>query len=312
MNRLAALTTLIAIASSSVLPASAADVYRWVDQNGNVTYADRPQPPSDASSARAAGTSIDELLELSGLRVQLASITVRIADEFRPGKGQMRPSDQAIIDRVIREIFRSETMYTSVRNELDRRIDPIKIETAAAWFRSPLGRQIIALEVASSRTADSKILEYGKSVRNNPAAAKRAALIDRLDEVTGSSELTLDIGAAVIRATQKAVSDASEPARKLTRDQIARLTSDARLRSRDTVRAQVTAAMLYSYRTLDDRDLEAYVQFASSEAGRWYTDASRKALLQAVDAMVDRGAVELVRAVPLERWRLARSPTPPR
>ena len=50
--------------------------------------------------------------------------------------------------------------------------------------------------------------------------------------------------------------------------------------------------------------------FASSDAGRWYHHAMHKAMISAVGRTVEQTAVELVRAVPVERWARAAQPAP--
>jgi hypothetical protein len=52
------------------------------------------------------------------------------------------------------------------------------------------------------------------------------------------------------------------------------------------------------------------VVFASSDAGRWYHSALHKAMISAVGRTVEQTAVELVRAVPVERWARAAQPAP--
>jgi hypothetical protein len=68
--------------------------------------------------------------------------------------------------------------------------------------------------------------------------------------------------------------------------------------------------MLYTYQTLDDDELAEYVRFSSSDAGRWYNTAMRKALVGSIGKAVEQAAAELVRAVPLERWARAAMPAP--
>jgi hypothetical protein len=69
-------------------------------------------------------------------------------------------------------------------------------------------------------------------------------------------------------------------------------------------------ATRYAYRDLSDDELTAYVVFASSDAGRWYHNAMHKAMISAVGRTVEQTAVELVRAVPVERWARAAQPAP--
>jgi hypothetical protein len=57
-------------------------------------------------------------------------------------------------------------------------------------------------------------------------------------------------------------------------------------------------SMLLAYRGLSDDELEQYVQFVESDAGRWYMTLMNSALLTAVDAAADATASELATAMP--------------
>ena len=152
---------------------SGAETYRWVDEQGNVTYSDRPPQPREIRTPapdamptpdvkapepkapdvkasdmktfdvkvpevkapevkapevktsdvrtppemktpemKAGPTKIDELLQLAGVRAQLVGLLSRVTVDLRPPPGQMSPADQAIIDRILAQSLRHETVYT--------------------------------------------------------------------------------------------------------------------------------------------------------------------------------------------------------
>lgn len=382
-----ALGTLLVLAST----ASAAQTYRWVDEQGNVTYSDRPpQPretrapvpeakpaldprppdakapelkapdvkapapkgpeamppdlkpldvtrpetkappepksldaqtpprPRDAKAMiptiplpKAGPTKIDELLELSGARAQLVGLAARVAADLRPAPGQMSSTDMAAIDRILTQSLRHEAVYGAVRDAFLPQVDRTSLETTAAWLRTPVGRKIIALEVASSQPgAEQKVVEYTAGVRANPPSARRLELLQRLDWVTGANETSADLVAAIARGLSTAVSAAGPPESRLRPGQIEDRAAQARARASETLREVRTMSMLYTYQTLEDDELSEYVRFSGTDAGRWYNTAMRKALVEAIGKAVEQTVTELVRAVPLERWARAAMPAP--
>jgi len=125
-DRVAALLVLGLLVTAA--PASA-ETHRWVDARGVVNYSDRaPQPPGEppvsvavAAPAEPVSTvavapaapravvtpvtpsgpiTLDELFELTGTRRQLAGLTVRLAREFRPARGQVSAGAEATIERI--------------------------------------------------------------------------------------------------------------------------------------------------------------------------------------------------------------------
>jgi hypothetical protein len=291
------LSAMLVVASTP----SAAGTYRWVDEQGNVNYSDRPpqpreirtptpetkptleprtpdakaqgikapevkapapkvpeattpslkpldvtrpemktQPESrglDAQSPprardakatipplplpKAGPTKIDELLELSGARAQLVGLVARVAADLRPAPGQMSAADMATIDRILAQSLRHDAVYGAVRDAFLPHVDRPSLETTAAWLRTPVGRKIIALEIASSQPgAEQKVAEYTAVVKANPPPARRLELLQRLDWVTGANETSADLVAAIARGLSTAVSAAGPPKAGCGRDRL--------------------------------------------------------------------------------------------
>jgi Domain of unknown function (DUF4124) len=370
------LTAIIALA---LLPAtSGAETYRWIDDQGNVTYSDRPpqsreigapetqpaperkvletrtpgseapasqaktpeaktpdpramepkspevktpEPPPKARDAKATvppapvprsgPTKVDELLELSGARIQLAGLLSRVAGDLRPPPGQMSAADTATIERILAQSLRLEAVYGALRDAFRPQVDRPNLEAAAGWLRTPVARKIIALEITSSEpSADQKLADYAANVKANPPPARRLELLHRLDWVTGANETSADLVAAIARGLASAVSAAGPPEARLRPGQLDDRAAQVRARTYESLHEVHTMSMLYTYQTLDDDELAEYVRFSSSDAGRWYNTAMRKALVGSIGKAVEQAAAELVRAVPLERWARAAMPAP--
>ena len=50
----------------------------------------------------------------------------------------------------------------------------------------------------------------------------------------------------------------------------------------------ITASMLYSYQSLGDGELLSYIDFSNSEAGRWYHESVKRALLNTLEGASTR------------------------
>ena len=337
------------IAALALLPApGGAETYRWVDDQGNVTYSDRPPQPREPGAAtapdpraselrspevkapdptprsrdakatvpptpipRAGPTKLDELLELSGVRLQLAGLLSRVAMDLRPPPAQMSAAEIAVIDRILAQSLRHETVYGAVRDAFRPQVDRPNLEATAAWLRTPVARKIVMLEIASSEpSADQKVAEYAASLKANPPPTRRLELLQRLDWVTGANETSADLVAAIARGLSTAVSATGPPETRLRPAQLEDRAAQVRARAYESLREVRTMSMLYTYQTLGDDELTEYVRFSGSDAGRWYNTAMRKALVGSIGKVVEQTATELVRAVPLERWARAAMPAP--
>ena len=267
--------------------------------------------PPPVAIPRTGPTKIDELLELAGVRAQLAGLVNRVAVDLRPPPGQMSPADRAAIERVLVHSLRQEAVYGAVRDAFRLQVDRPNLEAAAAWLRTPVARKVVALEIASSEPGvEQKVADYAASLKANPPSARRLELIQRLDWVTGANETSADLVAAIARGLSSAVSAAGPQESRLRPGQIEDRTAQVRARATETLREVRTMSMLYTYQTLQDEELSEYVRFSGTDAGRWFSIAMRKSLVGAIGRAVEQTAAELVRAVPLERWARAATPAP--
>lgn len=340
-----------------------AEIYKWVDDHGNVTYSNRPPQPDEGRTiapetaptppttsapelkpldarpapalharpvpsplkehdakpaplppaiAKTGPTKVDDLLELSGTRAQLAGLVRNLAAEIRPAPGKMSAKDDAAVDRVLARTLRHETVYALVRDAFLPQVDRTNLEATAAWLRTPLARKIVALEIASSEPGvQQRVVEYAAALKANPPTERRVELIQRLDWATGSTEISADLIAAVARGITMAVSAAGPAEQRLRPGQIEDRVAQVRSRVNNGLREVQTASTMYAYRGLTDDELAAYVLFSGSEAGRWYNAAIRKAMGSALSRAVEQTASELVRTVPLDRWAQAAAPPQP-
>jgi len=125
------------------------------------------------------------LLELSGLKAQLAGIASRLAGQLQPTQGQMSLKDQTAVDRILARAVSHDKIYALVRDELRRDVDRVRLEATVAWLRSPVARKIAALEVASSEPAtEQKIGVYAAGLKANPPPAPRVELLQKLDWIS--------------------------------------------------------------------------------------------------------------------------------
>src|SRR5437879_11777899 len=93
----------------------------------------------------------------------------------------MSPADQAIIDRILAQWLRQETVYSAVRDAFRPQVDRPSLETTAAWLRTPVERKIVALEIAASEPgADQKVADYAASVKTNTPPDSEHELLQRL------------------------------------------------------------------------------------------------------------------------------------
>lgn len=262
-----------------------------------------PPPPGPDVIVRAGPATVDEILELSGMRPQLPGLVRALGAEYRPPAGQLSEHDTALIGQVVARHFAPERLYAVIRDDFRRRVDQTGLDAMAVWFRSPIGRRITALEIAASKPEVApKIEAFAAGLKTSPAPASRLELVQRLDWVTGASHETTELGLSIAGSVARAAA-ATAPAERRTRaGLVERRVEEMRGQMAALIGQNVLAQMLYVYGPLSDAELKEYVDFLASPPGRAYGRAAQSALLRVVREVADRTALEVLRAVPPQRW----------
>jgi len=265
-----------------------------------------PQSPMVA----ATPATIDEILLLSGFRAQMPAIAGALRAEYLAHLGPLDDRDGARAAQLLARHFAPDRMYAAVRDELRRRVDKSQLDAMAVWFRSPLALKITALEIAASAAdAAPKIERYVAGLATSPPSPIRAELAQRLDWVTGTSTDVTDVSLAIAGSVERAAAAAAPPERRPRVGVVDHGIEGMRIRIAPVMREQIFGQMLYVYAPLTDGELKAYVDFTASPAARAFGRSLHAALLRAVRDAADRAALDIVRAVPRERWATAQPST---
>ena len=281
------LTVLAVIGAAFIASGSpaAATVSRADDARAGAARSERP---SEAEKA-----ALDTLLERSGLRVQLESLSAGVRVQFLRGS-RLSGQDRLTIDRIVSERFSAEALYARIRLEFERSLDRTKLAKALEWYDAPLGRRITGLELAALVSSG----EPDANLDTERPSARRVVLLQRLDASGAASETTVDITMAIVRSLTRAFQPVLPAAARLSSSQLEAELTETRNRALEQIRRACLLAMLFAYRELSDGELDWYVQFVESEAGQWHMSVMNSTLLAAIDAAAEATAAELVTAVP--------------
>ena len=253
---------------------------------GNPAPAVRVERPSATTTA-----AVDELLDLSGLKVQLAAISAGIRVQFLSTRGGLSDQDLGVIDRIAARHFSAEMLYARLRLELERSIDAGRLEGALAWYRSALGRRIMRAEIEALASA-------GEEVSIPWPSDLRIELAQRLDASGGAAETAVDVTLAIVRSLTRALEPYRPAHLRQTPDQLEARLAQIRTEALAPIRIACLQNMLFAYRDLDDAELGEYVRFMESGAGQWYATTMNGALVSAVSVAAELAAVELVTLLP--------------
>ena len=245
--------------------------------------------------ARSEGDAhaLDTLLERSGLRPQLESLSAGVRLQFLMGQGRLSGEDRLTVDRIVAQRFSAAALHGRMRAEFEKNLESDRLAKALDWYDSPLGRRITRLELAAL-TPDGQ----APDVENGRASQRRVDLLRRLDASGGASETTVDVTMAIVGSLARAFQPVLPAVARLSRGQLEQELSQVRNMTLERIRRACLLNMLSAYRDLTDEEIEQYVKFVESEGGQWYMTVMNASLLTAVNAAAETTATELASAVP--------------
>jgi len=290
------LVGLVALAMGSLAEAK---TYRWVNDQGIVTYSDQPPQVRPVEGEREA--LITEALEISGTKHALETIPAHIRAQLDVRQTPIKPEEKARVVKILGDAFRPDVLYGAVRAAFKANYDPSRMGFVIGQLRTPLFRKVAALEVAASEPGAKQDLErFAIGLQGDVPKSARVALVQRYEASMRSAELQIEMGVVAF----KAVSRSLEPVLPSEKRPTAREMDSAErtLRAKqDSLVRDALVRWLYTFRSLTDEELGEYVAFAETDAGRWFVTTQRKGLLDAMRTAMDAAARQMAAAFPVKR-----------
>ncbi len=233
---------------------------------------------------------VDRLYLKSGLADLVEQIPAGVQAGFAQAFGQdtsgaLTPQQHKIILSRIPMAYAAEDMQPGIIGVLADRLTAQDVATVLVWLDSPLGRKCTALEsAAAAPEALAAMQAYAETLQQSPPAPERVELLGDLAAAVKAAENAVE----VVMNTQLAV--AAGMSAMLPREQQRPL--EVIRNQLEQYRPQITAAMenqttlafLYTYQSLSNDEIRAYLQFARSAEGVRYHAAASEGIEQVLTA----------------------------
>src|SRR2546422_4815294 len=276
-----------------------AKTYRWVNDQGVVTYSDQPPQVRPGDGERDA--LIAEALEISGTKKALETIPAHIRAQYSTRQTTLKAEDKTRVARILTEAFRLDVLYGAVRGAFRSNYDPQRMGIVMAQLRSPLFRKIAALELAAGEPGAKQDLErFAMGLQGDIPPPARVALVQRHEAAMRSAELQIEMGVVAFRAVVRSLEPIVPSEKRPTARETELAERALRAQQENLVRTALVR-WLYTYRSLNDEELAEYVAFGESDAGRWFVTTQRKGLLDAMRLAMDMAARQMAAAFPPKR-----------
>ena len=251
-----------------------------------VTWVDVQATPGWPENARRQHART--LLSDYGVRNGVSRLSVEIDAELRSIRSLVSHELYDALRSSYRNAFAGDRVFDDVVHAFAAEIDDETLATWSRWMTQPDTRRLLAMEAADPTDADdTEKLRYLAAIYQPPVARERIALIARIDRAVHASDTGLAVVVSVSDSLQNGARLALEdpPALKTA--------EELRVRLRQSVRRATRDSLLYSYRSATDEELEHYLAFWESDAGRRIAASTARALAAAAERAAHRAVTKI-------------------
>ena len=195
---------------------------------------------------------------------------------------RFKPSDMNKLRRETRQVD-IERYKNIAQDKLLSNFTPDEINRLVKWQQSGFGKRLNRL-ITFSHTADGMDQMKSYFLRQNPTKKNRLDDIRILAKHQREIEILINVAAQTQTAIQGAIDTVSHDRPRSYRT-LFNLNKKQALANQDIAKKFVYADLVYTYRTLLDRDMRKYLEFAQSPLGQKYYKVRQKVITSVVTMM---------------------------
>src|SRR5579862_8737107 len=219
---------------------------------------------------------IAEVVETSGLKAQFQTFgretMLKATLNVQSQKQAANPEDLKAVTEIAARVFEPGKMTTELAANVKAagNFDAERMARFLELLRQPIAFKMTSQELRS--VSPEAMQEYTENFRKNPPPNARVKLIQSIDEVTHTAELSADMANAMVHDMIDVILDSRQKAGKRVPRE-ARQAVGSHLNSmRSQMRGQYRTIMYVMYRDATDAELSEYLKLLDADTGRWGYD----------------------------------------
>ncbi len=227
-------------------------------------------------------TLIEEVLELSGAKKQIEQIPDIVNAQVAQRQMEVDSKVYEKISKIMTESYKAITLYQDVVNYFKNNFNQSYTLIILEWLKLPLSQKMSRLEVQASAEAMQEMRNFAAQLQYTPPKQERLALVQRLDEVVSATDLSIEMNLASFRGLAKAIDPTLPPEKRLQPGELEKLCNKMKAQLQLPLKNNTLVAFLYTYRSVSDEELNTYIDFWESDAGKWFNQISSEAIMEAM------------------------------
>lgn len=234
--------------------------------------------------------SFDKVMALSGLNKQTAEIPAMVMagmDRARQRESSISDVEFRDMQKPIKDAFLPSKILRTIGNEIRRNTTESEAKDLLTWYESDSGRKITrAEENASNPVAYQEMLREAQSLL---ADKKRVDFAKRIDYLVNATNMSMELQENTGVAVFSAISIAMNPSQPVNIDDFKTQMTAQNQQMRANVEKLVILSLVYSYKNLDEANIEKYIKFLEQPNSRKFNEnvinGMKLAFNQSIDAM---------------------------
>lgn len=199
------------------------------------------------------------------------------------------------------ENFAPDKLKAAFAQRLTGKLSPAEMMAAEDFYRSDLGKRVVAEEIAGSSKAGQEAmardaLAVMEKLEAEPA---RKVALKALSAAAQIDDMSITIALNVARAMMIGLASAQTSGQRMTMEDINQAIEQMRTQTTQEMAALTALSMAYVYRNVSIADLGSYEAFMRTPAGAKFIDEVMKGL----DAVISQASLAFGKALAVELGR---------
>ena len=250
-----------------------------------------------ASGMAQAAPDAGKVLEASPVDDIVVQYPAMMSQGIRDGlkqSGQVPPMVADTIGYVVSNSFRAEEIENKIVANLDESLTDQQLAEVHDWYQTPVAEKIARAEIAASAPAAWPEMRSRAPELNKANKGKdRETLFARFDRASRATESAVDTAIAVQLGLSSAMAALSNDS--VHHDKMRQRLETQRPALQSMVSQQVYDSYLFTYRDISAQEMNLYLGFLESDAGREFTRVVTESIQQAVTDPIENIGGQLAR-----------------
>src|SRR5690554_446239 len=216
-----------------------------------------------------------QFLNETGMMHQLREIPYIIEGQFAEEGTRFDSETKNKVASTLTEAFEEEKLIEDAFSYLLNDTESIHINTVLEWLNQELPQKMTELEIISnSDSLEAARYDYFENIESNLPDQKRIDMILEFDELTKSTDNTVYFIADLYLAMVFAMNPYIPTTEKVSLDDVPVVRGLIIQEMYDSYKNVTVGMNLFTYRTVSDEDLKAYIDSYRTPAGVWFSKVS--------------------------------------